>query len=92
MNLKRIFKPEAVRREVLAAKYIVPLPGVCIQCGICSYNCPINIDIRWHVWMGQPIKDSHCLTCGECIARCPRGGLRFADTNIFADRRQKERA
>lgn len=37
----------------------------------------MEIDVRRHVWRGEPVHDSHCLTCGECVERCPRGLLRF---------------
>jgi len=60
----------------------------CVQCGICSYHCPVGIDVRRHAWLGEPIIDSHCLTCGECIARCPRGVLRFEKSNLFVDLKQ----
>lgn len=83
MPLKNLFKQEATRRQALVQGYVVPESARCVQCGICSYNCPINIDVRHHAWMGVPVKDSHCLTCGECVARCPRGVLRFERTNLF---------
>jgi heterodisulfide reductase subunit C len=54
-----------------------------VQCGICSFNCPIGIDVRRHARRGEPVKDSHCLTCGECVARCPRGVLCFERTDLF---------
>jgi ferredoxin len=41
------------------------------------------IDVRRHVWHGEPVADGYCLTCGQCVMRCPRGLLRFemiADT------------
>ena len=85
MNLKQMFKIEIARREALATRYIVPDSGLCVQCGICSYNCPLNIDVRRHAWQGQPVKDSRCLTCGECIARCPRAALRFEATHLVED-------
>lgn len=62
----------------------MPEPGRCVQCGICSYNCPINIDVRAHAWRGLPIRDSHCLTCGQCVQRCPRGVLRFEQITLFS--------
>jgi ferredoxin len=71
------------RRQVLAAGWVVPGTARCVQCGICSYYCPIDIDVRRHAWTGDPVKDSHCLTCGECVARCPRGVLRFEPTILF---------
>jgi len=55
----------------------------CVQCGICSYNCPINIDVRAQAWRGLPIHDSHCITCGQCVARCPRGVLRMERIQLF---------
>jgi NAD-dependent dihydropyrimidine dehydrogenase PreA subunit len=83
MNLLDLFKSEETRRQVIAEGHVVPEPSRCIQCGICSFHCPINIDVRRHAWQGLPVKDSHCLTCGECVARCPRGVLRFERTNMF---------
>jgi ferredoxin len=37
----------------------------------------MGIDVRRHVWLGEPVKESHCLVCGECVKRCPRGLLRL---------------
>lgn len=82
---KNFFRPEANRREALTAGHVVPDAARCVQCGICSYNCPINIDVRRHAWEGKPIAASQCLTCGECVARCPRGVLRFERTNLFEE-------
>ena len=49
-------------------------------------GCPINIDVRRHAWLGVDIEDSYCLTCGQCVERCPRGVLRFERTRIFLQR------
>lgn len=70
------------RYTLLAGGVVIPDRVRCVQCGICSYNCPINLDVRRFAWQGKPISDSHCLTCGECIARCPRGVLRFGQANF----------
>ena len=83
--LKDMINHEQGRRQALVKAYVVPEAGRCCQCGICSYNCPIEIDVRRHAWLGVPVKDSHCLTCGECVARCPRGVLHFEETNLFAE-------
>jgi len=83
LGLRSIFRHERTRRQALATGFVVPDPARCVQCGICSYNCPIGIDIRRHAWLNKPIKDSRCLSCGECVARCPRGVLRFERTNLF---------
>jgi ferredoxin len=83
MNLKRFFDRDSTRRQVLFSGFVVPDSSRCVQCGICSYHCPIEIDVRRHAWEGEPVKSSHCLTCGECVQRCPRGVLRFDKTNLF---------
>jgi ferredoxin len=80
---KNLFRHEANRQEALVSGCVVPDPSRCIQCGICSYNCPIELDIRSFAWQGQPIHQSQCLTCGECVSRCPRGVLRFERIDRF---------
>jgi len=74
---KSPLQPDLDRYAALSEGQVVPEAMRCVQCGICSYNCPINIDVRAHAWRGLPIHDSHCITCGQCVARCPRGVLRF---------------
>ncbi|HAX71412.1 MAG TPA: hypothetical protein DCY14_17490 [Anaerolineae bacterium] len=79
-----VFKRSARKRTTLAEGHVVPDAARCVQCGICTYNCPIEIDVRAHVWRSEAINRSECLTCGECVARCPRGVLRFERTDLFA--------
>ncbi len=78
-----LLKQTSTRRKALVEGCVVPDAARCVQCGICSYNCPIGIDVRRHAWTGEPVHDSHCLTCGECVERCPRGVLRFERISIF---------
>lgn len=75
--------PFLSRQEALAEAHVMPDAERCVQCGICSYNCPMEIDVRAHAWRGRPIHDSHCLTCSECVNRCPRGVLRFERMSLF---------
>ncbi len=77
MSPRDWFASDRAEHEALATAWVVPEPSRCVQCGICSFNCPMEIDVRRHVWRGEPVKDSHCLTCGECVKRCPRELLRF---------------
>jgi heterodisulfide reductase subunit C len=83
MSILNLFKRDTDKHTILAAGYVVPDSARCVQCGICTYNCPIGIDVRSHAWRGEPVKNSQCLTCGECVARCPRGVLRFEQTDLF---------
>jgi heterodisulfide reductase subunit C len=71
------FSADRARYTRLAAELVTPEPGRCVQCGMCSFNCPMGIDVRRHVWRDEPVADGRCLTCGECVKRCPRGLLRF---------------
>lgn len=71
------FKADRERQAMLATAWVVPEPNRCVQCGVCSFHCPVGIDVRRHVWLGLPVHDRRCLTCGECVKRCPRGLLRF---------------
>lgn len=81
--LNSLFSRGGRRREALASAYVVPEAVRCVQCGICSFSCPIEIDVRAHARAGEPVIDSYCLSCGECVARCPRGVLRFESSSIF---------
>ena len=85
MKLADLLRQEKTRRQALVEGKVVSEPTRCVQCGICSFYCPINIDVRRYVWLGEPVEDSHCLTCGECIARCPRGVLRFERSSLFSE-------
>ena len=91
-NIPRLMRRQSAsyqshRHENLATDHVVPDPSHCVQCGICSFNCPIGIDVRRHVWLGKDVQDSYCLTCGECVQRCPRGVLRFERADLFMESR-----
>jgi len=77
LTLTTLFS-ELKRQQQLAVAQVIPDSHRCMQCGICSYNCPVDIDVRSYAWHGTPIEDPNCLTCGQCVLRCPRGALRFA--------------
>lgn len=72
------------RRQVLAEAQVVPDASHCVQCGICTFNCPMGIDVRAHARRGRPIHDSRCLTCSECVHRCPRGVLQFERLTVLS--------
>ncbi len=84
MGLSDLFRRDTQRRQALAQAQVVPQAVRCVQCGICSYNCPLGIDVRAHAHAGRPVVDRYCITCGECVARCPRGVLRFEADRVPA--------
>jgi NAD-dependent dihydropyrimidine dehydrogenase PreA subunit len=83
MTIKDLFFQETNRLTTLSVGQVVTDKELCVQCGICTFNCPIGIDVRQHVWEGKSIMDTHCLTCAECLRRCPRGALHFERLNMF---------
>ena len=40
----------------------------CINCNICSKNCPVNIEVS----KLKEIKTSECINCQKCILSCPK--------------------
>lgn len=72
-----IFPVDAERFRLLGRGLVVAEPGRCVQCGICSHNCPVGIDVRAIAREGLAVTDRRCLLCGSCVARCPRGTLAF---------------
>ena len=73
------------RAHALTLAHVVPDAARCVQCGICSFNCPMGIDVRAHAWRGDAIYDSHCLICTQCVQRCPRGVLEFQEISHYAE-------
>jgi len=59
----------------------------CILCGICVRTCDEilgvgaidfgfrGFDTTISTFGNQPLKESRCVSCGECVARCPVGAL-----------------
>jgi ferredoxin len=88
MKLSNFLKSITAREKVMAGGQVVPDSSRCVQCGICSYYCPVGIDVRRHAWTEQPVVHSECLTCGECIRRCPRDVLSFQRTGLIKDRKK----
>src|SRR5262245_3628856 len=46
------------RHEILSEAQVVAEAANCVQCGMCSYNCPVGIDVRAHAWRGLAIRAS----------------------------------
>jgi ferredoxin len=81
---KRLLHRDRLKRRAMVSAVVVAESVRCVECGICSFSCPMGIDVRSHARKGLAVSDTYCLTCGECVARCPRGTLRFDQTALFA--------
>jgi formate dehydrogenase alpha subunit len=66
-------------------------PNRCVLCGICVRTCADivgvhNFDFAYRgydslisTFAGKPMLESRCVSCGECVVRCPVGALRPKD-------------
>ena len=43
----------------------------CVCCGLCSRNCPMQID----VYNDSKVKDLECILCQRCKEKCPTKGI-----------------
>jgi ferredoxin len=50
-------------------------PDRCVECGVCSYGCPVRIDVRALARAGAAVLDGRCELCGDCVVSCPHGAL-----------------
>lgn len=62
-------------------------PNTCVLCGICVRTCDeivgVNAldftfrgtDTQVSAFFNQPLVESRCVSCGECVKRCPVGSL-----------------
>ena len=49
----------------------------CIQCKICSDNCPMSIDVMNDMVSSIKMYHSECILCGECIDCCPKNVIHY---------------
>ena len=77
MPRKKRLPVDQERLALLRSAHVEPVLGRCVQCGLCSWNCPTGVDVRAYARLGLPVDDSRCIKCGTCVARCPRAVLRF---------------
>ncbi len=81
------FKPRTQPQEDLSHPAIAVNLDACIQCTRCLRACreEQNNDVIGYAWRGShsqivfdiedPMGDSTCVACGECVQACPTGAL-----------------
>lgn len=95
-NIKRLRYPSRTQCEPqdTSSLSIVRDPNKCILCGLCVRVCKEKQGIG--VWdfknrgsrteiiaaMDQPLAESACINCGQCIAVCPCGALSSNSSSI----------
>jgi ferredoxin-type protein NapH len=58
-----------------AGKKPLSVANCCIECNLCSQNCPMGLTPSKA--KGSSYSDPDCLKCGECINSCPQKALSF---------------
>ncbi len=64
----------------LPALQLVANRNNCIDCKICSRNCPMSLDVNSMV-QKEAMEDSECVLCGSCADSCPKKAIRFSFGN-----------
>jgi ferredoxin-type protein NapH len=49
----------------------------CSNCGTCTRNCPMSLDVHSMVQRAD-MEHDECILCGTCVDGCPRSALRFS--------------
>jgi polyferredoxin len=49
----------------------------CIDCGICTAECTMSLDVNHMVQDGH-MENSECVLCGNCVDVCPKDVLHYA--------------
>jgi len=59
---------------VAKGKRPLQITSQCVQCGVCSKVCPIQIDVPSYKGEGI-INHPDCLKCGKCLEKCPKKSI-----------------
>lgn len=51
-------------------KLILKVDKSCLNCGICSKNCPMELNPSYY--KNSYITDKDCIYCNECVNNCPK--------------------
>lgn len=49
----------------------------CKQCGTCTFECPMSIDVKGMVASGS-MEHAECVLCGTCVDTCPNHVIRYS--------------
>ncbi len=70
----KILCPVSIVMKVTSrfSAYKIKPSGVkCIECGKCSKNCPMDIDVMKYISQGRKVTCTECIQCSDCIYVCP---------------------
>jgi ferredoxin-type protein NapH len=52
-------------------------PAECTNCGTCTRNCPMSLDVNGMVQRAA-MENGECILCGNCVDGCPKAAIRFS--------------
>ncbi|MAE66789.1 MAG: formate dehydrogenase subunit alpha [Phycisphaeraceae bacterium] len=88
-RLKRLRGPDRTLATDTSNPFFEFDPNICVLCGICVRTCDEIVGVRAIDFVqrgfdttigsapGAKWIDSDCVSCGECVVRCPTGSLSF---------------
>ena len=86
-RLKRLRRPERTHPVDTSNPFFQYDPNQCVLCGICVRTCNeiVGVNALDYAFRGfdtvvttfarKPLVESVCVSCGECVVRCPVGAL-----------------
>ena len=59
-----------------AALQLTPDPSRCIDCGKCTKECPMGLDVNGMV-RNREKENADCILCANCADTCPQGAITY---------------
>jgi polyferredoxin len=70
------------------AVYKIRNVGNCSNCGACTKNCPIGIDVNYEINTFNKVVNTNCTNCMICTDGCPTSTIKFSYTNPLNEKYQ----
>jgi Pyruvate/2-oxoacid:ferredoxin oxidoreductase delta subunit len=51
--------------------------SACKQCGTCTAECPMSVDVQSLV-AAESMEHPECVLCGTCVDGCPNKAIRYS--------------
>jgi polyferredoxin len=61
----------------LPALQLVSEKEKCISCKLCTYSCPMSLDVNGMV-QNNDMEKAECVLCGTCVDKCPHDVIHYA--------------
>jgi ferredoxin-type protein NapH len=60
-----------------ASLRLVADASACVDCKLCSRNCPMSLDVNGMV-QREHMEDAECILCGTCVDHCAKRAIRYS--------------